>query len=85
MTIVTRAKAYRHRQRRKNMLVLRTEFDWVSAPLEVLAIKSVLLKIPARMRQTRMRPVRWEFPPGFKCQTLSTSPTASELVTSILS
>ena len=31
-----------------------------------------VMEIPARMRQTRMRPVRWESPPGFKCQTLST-------------
>jgi hypothetical protein len=30
------------------------------------------MEIPVRMRQTRMRPVRWESPPGFKCQTQST-------------
>ena len=32
-----------------------------------------VMEIPVRMRQTRMRPVRWESPPGFKCQTRSTS------------
>ena len=31
-----------------------------------------VMEIPVRMRQTRMRPVRWESPPGFKCQTRST-------------
>jgi hypothetical protein len=34
-----------------------------------------VMEIPVRMRQTRMRPVRWESPPGFKCQTLSTRRT----------
>src|SRR6476659_1662042 len=32
-----------------------------------------VMEIPVRMRQTRMRPVRGESPPGFKCQTQSTS------------
>jgi hypothetical protein len=32
-----------------------------------------LMEIPVRMRQTRIRRVRWESPPGFKCQTRSTS------------
>jgi hypothetical protein len=31
------------------------------------------MEIPVRMRQTRMHPVGWESPPGFKCQTRSTS------------
>src|ERR1019366_3509647 len=31
-----------------------------------------VIDIPVRMRQTRMHPVRWESPPGFKCQTRST-------------
>src|ERR1035437_3740572 len=32
-----------------------------------------VMEIPVRMRQTRMHPVSWESPPGFKCQTRSTS------------
>src|SRR5208283_110908 len=32
-----------------------------------------VMEIPVRMRQTRMHPVTWESPPGFKCQTQSTS------------
>jgi len=32
-----------------------------------------VMEMPVRMRQTRMRPVRWESPPGFKCQTQPTS------------
>src|SRR6266702_3724880 len=32
-----------------------------------------VMEIPVRMRQTRMRSARWESPPGFKCQTQSTS------------
>jgi hypothetical protein len=32
-----------------------------------------VMEIPVRMRQTRMRPIPWESPPGFKCQTRSTS------------
>src|SRR5215831_7689053 len=32
-----------------------------------------VMGIPVRIRQTRMRLVRWESPPGFKCQTRSTS------------
>src|SRR5215831_15366084 len=31
-----------------------------------------VMGIPVRIRQTRMRLVRWESPPGFKCQTRST-------------
>jgi len=31
-----------------------------------------VMEIPVRMRQTRMHPVSWESPPGFKCQTRST-------------
>jgi hypothetical protein len=31
-----------------------------------------VMEIPVRMRQTRMPPVQWESPPGFKCQTRST-------------
>src|SRR5450759_4169391 len=31
-----------------------------------------VMEIPVRMRQTRMHRVRWESPPGFKCQTQST-------------
>jgi len=30
------------------------------------------MEIPVRMRQTRIRPIRWESLPGFKCQTRST-------------
>jgi transposase len=33
-----------------------------------------VMKIPVRVRQTRMHPVRWESPLGFKCQTRSTRP-----------
>ena len=32
-----------------------------------------LMEIPVRMPQTRMHSGPWESPPGFKCQTLSTS------------
>ena len=28
-----------------------------------------VMEIPVRMRQTRMHAIRWESPPGFKCQT----------------
>jgi hypothetical protein len=35
-----------------------------------------VMEIPVRMRQTRMRPVHWEFHSGFKCQTRSTSTAA---------
>jgi hypothetical protein len=31
------------------------------------------MEIPVRMRQTRMHSGPWESPPGFKCQTRSTS------------
>src|SRR4051794_15911246 len=31
-----------------------------------------VMDIPVHMRQTRVRPVRWESPPDFKCQTRST-------------
>jgi hypothetical protein len=36
-------------------------------------LRSAYLSLRFAMRQTRMRPVRWESPPGFKCQTRSTS------------
>jgi hypothetical protein len=36
-----------------------------------------VMEIPVRMRQTRMRRVRWESPPGFKCQTRSTGSSTS--------
>jgi len=36
-----------------------------------------VMEIPVRMRQTRMHPVSWESPPGFKCQTWSTSMAAT--------
>ena len=36
----------------------------------------IVMVIQVRMRQTRMNPVTWEFPPGFKCQTQSTSLSA---------
>jgi hypothetical protein len=32
-----------------------------------------VMENPVRMRQPCMRPVRWESPPGFECQTRSTS------------
>jgi hypothetical protein len=32
-----------------------------------------MMEIPVRMHQTRTRPLRGESPPGFKCQTQSTS------------
>src|ERR1017187_1284030 len=32
-----------------------------------------VMEIPVCMHQTRMHPVSWESPPGFKCQTQSTS------------
>ena len=38
-----------------------------------VALWLVVMEIPVRMRQNRMHPVRWESPPGFKCQTRSTS------------
>ena len=41
-----------------------------------------VMKIPVRMRQTRTHPGRWESPPGFKCQTRSTSVTAVLLLQS---
>ena len=34
-----------------------------------------VMVIPVRMHQTRMHPVTWESPPGFKCQTQSTRPS----------
>jgi hypothetical protein len=35
------------------------------------------MEIPVRMRQTRMHPLTWESPPGFKCQTQSTREKAA--------
>ena len=49
------------------------DLHWTEADGLSLAAGETVMDIPVRMRQTRTLTARWESPPGFNCQILSTS------------